>query len=284
MAKGLFGHVVIRGTIIAKTGLHIGASADTVEIGGIDTPVIKHPVTFDPYIPGSSLKGKMRALLEKIKVGEGALEYNRNVAQKIFQHVCNDSDDSDKSTPGAKNCEVCRVFGSTGKTRQNKNHPGRILVRDAKISNKNDLRLDKLPVMEAKMENVLDRVYAAATPRTIERVPAGAKFNFEIVYRVEGESDKQGIQNDDKIKIKTDIQNIFLLLRAVEREGLGGNTSRGHGQVSFQLTEFFYQKVKENDSTFQFPKENEGEVRELEKVIQDVNKDGWELKGLCGIS
>jgi len=62
MPKGLFGHVVIRGTIVAKTGLHIGASADTVEIGGIDTPVIKHPVTFEPYIPGSSLKGKMRSL------------------------------------------------------------------------------------------------------------------------------------------------------------------------------------------------------------------------------
>lgn len=276
MSTGLFGHVIIRGTIIAKTGLHIGASADTVEIGGIDTPVIKHPITFEPYIPGSSIKGKMRSLLEKINVDDNGMAYNRPVVngkKPINQHICDD-------IIQALDCPVCRVFGSTGRGNRNpnlnnQNHPARILVRDATLSNKNFLIPDALLITEAKMENVLDRVTAHAVPRTIERVPAGAEFAFEIVYRVEGEGGEQGIQNDDKVKIKTDIQNIFLLLRAVEREGLGGNTSRGHGQVGFELTEFFYQKVKDSDLTPQCPESNS-----LENVIEHVNDNTWALRGL----
>ena len=284
MAIGLFGHIILKGNVIAKTGMHIGASADTVEIGGIDTPVIKHPITFEPYIPGSSLKGKMRSLMEKIKVSEGAITYNRQVVRgHIAQHVCSDSENrmviANHSSPGAKNCEVCRLFGSTGENGNN-NHPARILVRDAKLKNQNDLRLDGLLIMEAKMENVLDRVHAAATPRTIERVPAGAKFNFEIIYRVEGEGHNNGLQLDDKTKVQTDVKNILLLLRAVEREGLGGNTSRGHGQVCFELTEFCYQKVKESGSISQFPEENGVLVKELEKVIKYVNNNNWILQGL----
>ena len=183
MPTGLFGHVIIKGKIIANTGLHIGASADTVEIGGIDTPVIKHPITLEPYIPGSSLKGKMRSLLEKIKVGEEAtvngekISYNRT-QKNISIHVHDD-------IIGAKECEICRLFGSTGQGKRadkssKQNHPARILVRDALLSNKSFLKSDTLLITEAKMENVLDRINSAANPRTIERVPADAEFNFEI--------------------------------------------------------------------------------------------------------
>ncbi len=54
----------IKGRIILKSGLHIGAGDTEMHIGGTDNPVIKHPITQDPYIPGSSLKGKVRSLLE----------------------------------------------------------------------------------------------------------------------------------------------------------------------------------------------------------------------------
>lgn len=276
MTIGLFGHVIIKGKIIAKTGLHIGASADTVEIGGIDTPVIKHPITFQPYIPGSSLKGKMRSIQEKINVSNDVLSYNRDVVRgnkPIKQHICND-------IIQAIDCPVCRIFGSTGQGNRNnsisnQNHPARILVRDAKLSNKKFLTPDALLVTEAKMENVLDRITSHAVPRTIERVPSGAEFDFEIVYRVEGDGCTAGIQDVDKAKVQTDVINILLLLRAVEREGLGGNTSRGHGQVSFELSEFVYQKVKESGSTSQFQN-----VNELEIVIEHVNKNDWKLLGL----
>jgi len=65
--------------IKVKTGLHIGGSDSMMRIGGVDSEVIKREVycdengkvTFEgkykisePYIPGSSLKGKLRSLLE----------------------------------------------------------------------------------------------------------------------------------------------------------------------------------------------------------------------------
>lgn len=54
----------LKGQITLKTGLHIGGGDDTMKIGGIDNQVIKDINTNKPYIPGSSLKGKMRSLLE----------------------------------------------------------------------------------------------------------------------------------------------------------------------------------------------------------------------------
>ena len=61
----------ITGTIETVTGLHIGAGKDSIEIGGMDNPVIKHPHTGEHYIPGSSLKGKVRSLRsEERRVGK----------------------------------------------------------------------------------------------------------------------------------------------------------------------------------------------------------------------
>ena len=57
-------NIILRGKIKVLTGLHIGGSKDKFEIGGVDNPVIRDTFTKYPYIPGSSLKGKMRMLLE----------------------------------------------------------------------------------------------------------------------------------------------------------------------------------------------------------------------------
>ena len=72
----------IKSKLKLETGLHIGASDDTMKIGGIDSPVIKRKIFAnkengevgfgedykrpidEPYIAGSSLKGKIRSLLE----------------------------------------------------------------------------------------------------------------------------------------------------------------------------------------------------------------------------
>lgn len=192
---GLLGNIVIRGTIEAKTGLHIGASADTVEIGGIDSPVIKHPKSGEPYIPGSSLKGKMRSFIEKTSFASNKqFRFNRDKGprgMKLMQHECVDIDYSYQpgDNMGAQNCPVCRVYGSTGERvgdKTGRNHPSRIVVRDCILDEeeKKQIMQDNLYVFEAKMENAIDRMTAAAHPRTFERVPRGAKFTFEIVYKV----------------------------------------------------------------------------------------------------
>ena len=58
--KQLIKKIKIDTTIELLTGLHIGGSKESVEIGGLDNPVIKlASKEGQPYIPGSSLKGKM---------------------------------------------------------------------------------------------------------------------------------------------------------------------------------------------------------------------------------
>src|SRR3990172_7560323 len=72
MEHQFFGKFVLRGDMLCVTGLHIGGTTTGVEIGGIENPVIKDPRNDEPYIPGSSLKGKLRSLLEWSKdlIGE----------------------------------------------------------------------------------------------------------------------------------------------------------------------------------------------------------------------
>lgn len=128
MADKLLGKIVINGKIECLTGLHIGASKENMEIGAVDSPVVRDPITRQPYIPGSSLKGKLRTLLEKIK----SKTPNREVGNNVKVHVCNNLD-------SAKECDVCRLFGSTGKRdgdKEGTNFPSRILIRDAYLTKK----------------------------------------------------------------------------------------------------------------------------------------------------
>lgn len=55
---------VIKGELVCETGLHIGGSNDNIDIGGTDNVIIRDVVSDLPFIPGSSLKGKLRSLFE----------------------------------------------------------------------------------------------------------------------------------------------------------------------------------------------------------------------------
>ena len=73
---------IIKGCILVKTGLHIGGAKNALNIGGLDSPVIKTPNGL-PYIPGSSLKGKIRSLLS-LKEGVTELSNESDILKKIF--------------------------------------------------------------------------------------------------------------------------------------------------------------------------------------------------------
>ncbi len=200
-------HIVITGIIKCETGLHIGGSAEEMEIGGVDLPVIKHPVSREPYIPGSSLKGKMRSELEK--------KYNK----AINGEPCN---------CGQDDCPICKFFGPHKNTRHNLG-PTRILVRDSSLSNKSREEYSRLmrekgtDYIEKKTENIIDRLRGTAShPRTQERVPAGAEFDLEIILQV--------FDVDDEAKSKRIVKEGLLL---VEKSYLGGSGSRGYGKVKF---------------------------------------------------
>lgn len=236
----LLGYIKISGHIIAITGLHIGGTADSIDKGGIDNPVIKNPVTNEPYIPGSSLRGKMRSLLEK-KTAKLFTPMTKEIWMEIYDEKKYNQNKA-QSTIDAMNSEVCRVFGNSA---SHESIPSVLIVRDA-IYNDNTRKKymqNGLPITEAKMEIAVDRITAHALPRTIERVPAGAEFDFEIIYKIQEMTFVKSIQNGkeeyqefkpEKSSIKQDIENIGWALKQIEEhEGLGGNTSRGHGQVKF---------------------------------------------------
>ena len=210
------GKVMIKGRMEVVTGLHIGASRETVKIGGIDSPVVRDPVTNLPYIPGSSLKGKMRSLMEKA-LGKEFREISKHPPIQI--HVCGD-----------EHCEVCRLFGSSVPTKQGQKHiPSRLIVRDLHLLNRDYLKkIDTgLPYTEWKFENSIDRLTSAANPRQIERVPAGAVFGLELVYDAQ-----------DGGQLREDVENIRRALKLLEDDALGGHGSRGYGQVRFSEMTF----------------------------------------------
>ena len=199
------GKIIIKGKITCRSGLFIGGVEESLGIGDIDSNIIRDPVTMEPYIPGSSLKGKMRSLFER----KENKEFNQKGNKDVYRHEC-----------GEEECSVCRVFGSADGA------ISRIMVRDAYLTEESRKQLDELdtemPFVEIKKENTLDRVTAQASPRTLERVPAGAEFAFEISYTADCAEHK-----------KEDVFNIFSLLALLEDDALGGNTSRGYGRIEF---------------------------------------------------
>lgn len=199
----------ITGKIVCVTGLHIGGSADQIEIGGVDLPIIKHPITGEPYIPGSSLKGKMRSQLEK-RLGK----YDDRTGEPCG---C-----------GRPECLVCIVFGAHKNVRHNLGST-RILVRDASLSDETRSGYQKLieekgaSYIDKKVENIVNRKTGTAEhPRSQERVPSGAKFDLEIVLQI--------FDSDEESKL---VDFVKQGLKEVENTYLGGYGSRGNGKVKF---------------------------------------------------
>lgn len=202
----------LSGKIVVKTGLHIGAGNDKVEIGGMDNPIIRNPLTHEPYIPGSSLKGKMRSLME----------WKFDKLKSTGGKVC---------SCGLPDCKVCRVFGSANtKSDEAKDRgPTRLIVRDAVLTKdwKEKFRSGN-SIVEEKNENSLNRITAEANPRPIERIVPGVEFDFEISYRVIDTGDNG--KTDEKYFNDVVLESLKLL----QDDYLGGGGSRGNGQIEFK--------------------------------------------------
>jgi len=223
--KPILGKVALRGIIHCKTGLHIGGPGGQYEIGGLDLPVVRDPLTQEPYIPGSSLKGKLRSLLER-KLRK---PFNRHGGSGIYRHECTDP-----------SCEVCRLFGSTRGKEEGHNLPARLIVRDGRLTEESRDELERIETglrfTEWKFENALDRISSAANPRQLERVPAGAEFSFEMVYTVEYASKDGSERPAEEVRreAEQDLQNLLTAMRLLEDDYLGGHGSRGSGKVEFK--------------------------------------------------
>lgn len=197
-----FAKIEIKADLKIVTGLHIGASDAFSAIGATDSPVIKDPLSNKPVIPGSSLKGKMRSLL----------------AQTLNDQIA--------SNPSEDNFSIRRLFGDSHEV-----YTGRLIFRDAFLQNEDDLyERGARTLTEIKFENTIDRITSGAMPRQIERVIRGSIFNFELVYDLEASI-------EDK-EVLDDFNHIIKGLNLLEFDYLGGNGSRGYGQIEFEKLTF----------------------------------------------
>ncbi len=205
-------HWIVTGTITLKSGTRIGGSDELLQIGGVDLTCIKDPVTGKPYIPGSSLKGKMRSELEK--------------AHGRFSGP----DNNEPCNCARPDCPVCRVFGPHKKT-DHKLGPTRILVRDALLLDGGEIEL--------KTESTIKRSTGGAQhPRTLERVAPGSRFGLEIGFQV-FDIDQQFTYHDEKdaeVRGADAIREvIYHCLDLVEESGIGSGTSKGYGAVAIEV-------------------------------------------------
>lgn len=202
-------------TARCESGLHIGGSQNELTIGGSDNPVIKNPATGKPYIPGSSLKGKMRHELEK-KTGKQGLSRRDRDQGNQGSLPCNCAEDD---------CPVCRVFGAHMDT-SGRLGPSRIIVRDGAPINEGRI--------ETKSETAIDRQSGSAqrgSLRTSERVAEGSEFSMRIVLQVfDNDAGFSYNGHQDSAALQAVVADC---LRLVELTGLGGGVSRGSGAVSF---------------------------------------------------
>ncbi len=227
----LLGRVTIRAELRARTGLSIGGNDGVAGLGGADQVVAREPVSGEPYVPGSSLKGKLRALTERaLGAALVAVEPSSVRRDARFIHRCTGEKEylSGGGIAGYAGCPICHLFGIIPD--RFPVWPTRLITRDAPLTEASRAVLIKkrteLPFTEVKNEVVLDRLTAAATLRQKERVPAGAVFDARwdlSLYAVDGAD-----LHDELL-----LGLLFAALGLLESDYLGGQGSRGYGRVEF---------------------------------------------------
>jgi CRISPR-associated protein Csm3 len=200
----------VTGVVHCRSGLRVGSGKDDIEIGGMDNPVIRNPLTRLPYLPGSSLKGKLRSLLEYC--------YGR-VPESGRPCGCAQTD-----------CPVCRLFGPHFQPNHNLG-PSRLIFRDAGLTARSEEQLRGLlevglDYAEVKTSTMIDRrtqIAARGTLRSEERVPAGTEFDMRISVRIFVEDD------EDRL-----LRWLGEALALLQKDTLGGAGTRGSGEVELR--------------------------------------------------
>lgn len=188
-----------------ESGLHIGGGDSTIEIGGVDNKVIRHALTNEPYIPGSSLKGKLRYLLTQYYL-------NDQTYLELVDILFGVSGDARKNNK--KFIQSRLQFVDIFLTEQSKNKLNR------------DLGMNIYTVV--KYENTIDSKTLEAMPRPVERVPKGVSFEGKIIL-----STFEHLQDSKEALMEVLNKGIELL----NKNYLGGSGSRGYGKVFLSLKE-----------------------------------------------
>jgi CRISPR-associated protein Csm3 len=207
--------VGISGEIELLTGLHIGAGDLAMRIGGVDNAVIRDARSNNPFIPGSSLKGKIRSLLEW---RSGAVQPNP-LGKRDLENAAGGANETAVRA-------ILQLFGVSGDADMGDDQaaklgPTRVSFHDALLVDDRGSG-SNLPLTEVKSENSIDRIKGVAkNPRQTERVVAGVRFHFQAtVKELEGDTDL--------------VATLLTGMRLLELDSLGGSGSRGYGKIKFR--------------------------------------------------
>jgi CRISPR-associated protein Csm3 len=273
----LLGKVCLTSTLVLKTGLHIGGGGETLDIGGIDKPVIRDPLTRQPYLPGSSIKGKLRAILERLlekplnrKGSRDTFRYESDDLSHGFTEISNQP-----SIPfeGASSCQISRLFGSTG-TRcwipeATANAEGLEILSSAPVSKQHPLLGSEQPFVRVAGRNsparlmVRDSHLLSESANELKRIDTGlymTEWKFENgLDRVTAAANPRQIERvpadskfnfelvytvENSAQVHEDLKNIALALAILEDDALGGHGSRGYGKIAFQDFQFLYRDYR----------------------------------------
>lgn len=215
----------ISGTITLLSGLHIGAGETEMHIGGTDNPIVTHPHTREPYIPGSSIKGKVRSLLE-MRSGLMAKTKGKPLGARILKDL--------KEEEQNEALTLLQIFGTSGADGDDAERvgPARASFSDCSLSDESRklASANNWPLTEVKSENSINRIQGTAeNPRFTERAVAGLSFAFTISLKeMEGDPDFSTMLLEG--------------LKLLELDALGGSGSRGYGRVQFTFEDAELQK------------------------------------------
>ncbi|MCR4318152.1 MAG: type III-A CRISPR-associated RAMP protein Csm3 [Planctomycetes bacterium] len=208
-------HEEITGYVRTMSGLRIGGSKDNAGIGETDNPIIRHPITNVPYIPGSSWKGKLRCILE-----QKYDKYNKDQDKdgKNGKHY-------GKPCPcGKDDCFVCTLFGCG--TVGGNTKPTRLIFRDSYLVKDSEDSLGKLPGHSyLKAQTAIDRSKGSAQKGSLnsqELIPEGIILTVRFTIR----------WFDTDIPKKAEYYGkLAETYGIIEKDGIGGGVSRGLGQI-----------------------------------------------------
>lgn len=206
----------IEAVVRSVSGLRIGAQDTRLEIGTTDNTVLRNPLSGQPFIPGSSLKGKLRS------------EWERRLGKTSH-------DGKEPCNCAGADCFVCRLFGPHKKP----NHtlgPTRVRVRDGiAVEQVDDAWVEaRSPVTTyAKPENMIQRnVGVAGSPRDVEVVAAGTCWRLRIDFDVLRLDDAFQNAALGDLRGKAALQEAMLkALAFVIRTGIGAGLSKGYGEL-----------------------------------------------------
>lgn len=224
-------------TLTVISGLYIGGGDSGIRIGGVDNEFIKHPNTRQPYIPGSSLKGKVRSLLE-YDAGILPLRYNDSGKKELDGSALSLADykNSDGKQKEAVK-KVLMLFGIAGNDFSPEIGITRLAFSDLELTN--EFQNNMSSVYEIKAETAIDRSTGTAKTgslRFTERVGEGVKFTGIISMKT--------FKGDEEYKLE-DV--LFKGIHLLMKDTLGGAGSRGYGKVKISFDD---EKINERFNNF----------------------------------